>query len=189
MLFPLPSSPALSTDTADTPQCLETMCSRTFSTRAHDHAQTLAPPPPILLSFCLMTTEPQPQLSKGLTSERLQTAQQLLVDSRGRKQRKQGEQDQHKTLVSCLKRVQTAFFLSTTGISTGAPQPAITPGLLLLHSTAGKTIGLLVFHRFHFRAILQPDDLNHGMNYLARSVLLQRGGVLAKPRKTKATYA
>lgn len=85
MLFPLPSSPALSTDTADTTRCLETMCSRTFSTRAHDHAQTLAPPPPILLLFCLMTTEPQPQLSKGLTSERLQTAQQLLADSRGRK--------------------------------------------------------------------------------------------------------
>jgi len=55
------------------------------------------------------------------------------------------------------------------------------------HYTArqGKLFGLLVFHRFRFRAILQPDNLRRGMNYLAGSVLLQRSGAFAMPRKTK----
>lgn len=51
----------------------------------------------------------------------------------------------------------------------------------------GETPGL-VFHRFRLRAILQPDDLRRGMNYLARGVASTQRSV-SHAKKNKATYA
>lgn len=90
-----------------------------------------------------------------------------------------------------------AFVLSTTGVPTAAapPEPHSQAGrqlppqeLLPLPSTAGKTIGRLVFCRFHLRAILQPDDLHHGMNYLARGVASTQRSV-SHAKKNRATSA